>query len=368
MKIVFNTDQVHLHGGIEKVIATKANYFAGLPGYEVVILTTEQQGNKPCYPLEARIQYRDLQVDYDRSQSYFSLTNLKKAFAHFFRQKKCLKALQPDIIISANFNFDHYWLPFIKSSKTKVIKEIHSSGYTTPELRKNANFVEKLKWQFNDWIMAKYDRIVVLNADEKCYQMTTNVTVIPNPIEISGEQAVLNSKKVLAAGRIAAVKGFDQLIAAWEIVHQKHPDWQLHIFGDDYANTTFILQEEIKNLQLDEVVFFKDSVSNIPKTMLDYSIYAMSSVTECFPMVLLEAMSIGLPIVAYDCPNGPRHIISNEKDGILVANQNPKALAEGLLLLIENETLRKNMGKNAKINSSNFETTLIMQKWLDLFQ
>ena len=192
--------------------------------------------------------------------------------------------------------------------------------------------------------------------------------VIPNPIEIPKEQALLENKQVIAAGRIAPVKGFDQLIAAWQIVHQKQPDWQLHLYGDGYADTKEQLQKQIYARQLENVVLFKDSVSNIPNTMLDYSIYAMSSVTECFPMVSLEAMSVGLPIVSYDCPNGPRHIITNNSDGLLVANQNPEALAEGLLQLIEDQTRRKTMGAKAKTNSSKFETVVVMQQWLDLFQ
>ena len=185
---------------------------------------------------------------------------------------------------------------------------------------------------------------------------------------ITEEQALLENKQVMAAGRIAPVKGFDHLLAAWKIVHQKQPEWQLHIYGDDYSNTKSQLQIQIKNYELDHVVAFKDSVDNLPQTMLQYSVYVMSSVTECFPMVLLEALSVGLPIVSYDCPNGPRHIISNEVDGLLVANQNPQALANGLLQVLENEMLRQNMGVKAKINSSKFETSKIMQKWLDLFK
>lgn len=367
MKIVFNTDQIHLHGGIEKVMATKANHFASLPGFEVIILTTEQEGKVPCYPLDPRIKIIDLSVNYDRSKSYLSLKNLIKVVTHFFEQRKMLNNLQPDIIISANFNFDHYWLPFIKPIKTKVIKEIHGSGYASPAQRQYANFLNHLKWKLNDYIMGKYDSIVVLNADEKNYLTTNNVAVIPNPIEIPEMQATLENKQVLAAGRIAPIKGFDQLINAWQLVHQKHPDWKLHLYGDDYSNTKVLLQKQIKGYHLEEVISFIDSVDNLPQTMLEYSIYAMSSVSECFPMVLLEAFSVGLPVVSYDCPNGPRNIISHQSDGLLIADQNPEALSKGLIQLIENEALRKTMGATAKINSKRFKTNDVMKQWLNLF-
>ena len=143
MKIVFNTDQIYLHGGIEKVMATKANYFASLPGWEVVILTTEQQNKTPCYALDRRVILKDLKVGYNRSKSYFSLKNLTKALTHFIKQRKALKRLQPDIIISANFNFDHYWLPYVKPLQTRVIKEIHGSGYAKPIQHQKENFLQK---------------------------------------------------------------------------------------------------------------------------------------------------------------------------------------------------------------------------------
>lgn len=367
MKIVFNTDQVYLHGGIEKVMATKANYFASLPDFEVIILTTEQQKKSACYALDPRVILIDLEINYNRNKSYFSFENFAKIFNHFFKQKKILKQMQPDFIISPNYNFDHYWLPFVKPAKTKVLKEIHSSGYAAPSLRKNSGFLNKLTWYFNDIIMAKYDAVVVLNEDEKNYQLTNNVVVIPNPIEIPKGKAVLENKLVMAAGRIAPVKGFDQLVEAWKIVNQKQPDWQLHIYGEGYADIKERLQLQINTSNLSKVVIFKDSVNNIPETMLNYSIYVMSSITECFPMVLIEALSVGLPIVSYDCPNGPRRIITNQSDGLLIENQNPLALAEGLLKVIENQTARKNMGTKAKINSVNFAIESIMQLWLQLF-
>lgn len=368
MKIVFNTDQIYLHGGIEKVIAIKANYFANLPNIEVIILTTEQKNKIACYALDRNVKQIDLEVNYNRRKSYFSTENIKKAFNHFIKQRKILKKLQADILISPNYNFDHYWLPLIIPAKTKVIKEIHASGYESPKLRENKNLRSKLKWWFNDRVLANYNCIVVLNEDEKKYQKTNNVEVIPNPIAISNLKLSLENKQVLAAGRIAPVKGFDQLIRAWQLVNIEHPDWQLHIYGDSYLDTKVMLQKQIKEYHLENVVFFKNSVSSLPQTMLAYSIYAMSSITECFPMVLLEALSVGLPVVSYDCPNGPRNIISNQKDGILVENQQPEKLAEGLLLLIENEFLRKSMGESAKLKCKKFETEIVMQKWMDLFQ
>ncbi|MBF0598344.1 glycosyltransferase family 4 protein [Faecalibacter rhinopitheci] len=365
MKIVFNTDQIYLHGGIEKVMATKVNYWLTLPNVEVYIVTTEQQGKEPCYTLESRVQFIDLGVNYNRRQSYFSKENIKKAFLHFKKQKSLFRKLQPDVIISPNFNFDHYWLPFIKGD-SKLIKERHSSRYLEPHQRQHSSFLGKLKFKLTDWIESQYNHIVVLNKDEAYYVETNNAVVIPNPIDPTPLYAHLQNKQVMAAGRIAAVKGFDQLIEAWKIVHQHAPDWQLHIYGDNYGSTQQELEVLIKNYQLDEVIMFKGSVSNIPEVMTHYNIYALTSMTECFPTVLLEALNVGLPVVSYDCPNGPRNILTHGEDGILVQNQNPLDLANTIIYLIQSPLQLQNMSLKGKQNINRFSTSSVMQKWNNL--
>lgn len=367
MKILFNTDQIYLHGGIEKVMATKANYFAALPHTEVIIVTTEQQQRPPCYPLDSRIKLIDLGVDYNRSKSYFSKENIIKAVRHFKRQKKLFKELQSEVIISPNFNFDHYWLPFIKG-KSKLIKERHSSHFLEEKQRKNASLPEKIRFGFSDFVEKKYDRIVVLNEDEKKYVKTGNATVIPNPVEPSPYTAALEAKQVIAAGRISGVKNFKDLITAWAEVTETFPDWQLHIYGQDYLNTKKKLENQIIQLQLQGKVVFKGSVSDIPKTMADYSLYVMSSETECFPMVLLEALSVGLPVVSYDCPNGPRNILTHGSDGLLTEYCNPHALALKIKELIIEPSLRQQMGVNGKNNVQRFFTDGVMAKWLQLLR
>lgn len=367
MKIIFNTDQIYLHGGIEKVMAIKANYFASLPDTEVFVITTEQKNQPSCYPLHHTIKLIDLQVNYDRKKSYFSFQNISKAIQHYYKQKKVIKKINPDFIIVPNFSFDYYWLPFLNRRNSKVIKEVHSSGHIFSQNRQKS-IIQKLFLYLNNWFASRYDAIVVLNKDEVKYQKTNNVEVIPNPTELYNSTASLTSHKVIAAGRIAPVKGFDQLIFAWKKVSEKHPDWELHIFGDDYLGTKEKLFTQIKEHNLSQVVHIKKSVSDLPNTMLNYSIYVMSSKTECFPMVLLEAMSVGLPIVSYDCPNGPKNIISNQIDGILVEDQQIEALVNGINLLIESQNLRKNMGDQAKIKATKFETKKVMQQWLNLFK
>jgi glycosyltransferase involved in cell wall biosynthesis len=368
MKIVFSTDQIYLHGGIEKVMATKANYFADVCDYEVIILTCEQGKKAPCYALSAKIQLLDLGINYQRDKSYFSMTNLLKLPKHLYRLRKTFNALQANAVIVSNFGFDYYAIPFFDKT-SKKIKEFHSSRYFEEQLRnENTSFLKDLYNKFNDWIESKYDHLVVLNPDEAAFYKTTNSVVIPNPISIPIETALLENKQVIAAGRIAPVKGFDTLIEAWKIVHSVAPEWQLHVYGDDYVGTQQTLEALIKKNNLESCVQFKGSSTDMISTFSDYSVYAMSSVTECFPMVLLEAMSVGLPIVSFDCPTGPRNIVTEDEDGLLALNQNTTDLANKILFLLQNIEERKKLGQQAKKNSFKFSTAVVMQQWINLVE
>lgn len=367
MKIIFSTDQIFLHGGIEKVLAEKANYFADECGYDIIILTSEQKAQHPRYPLSSKIQLIDLEINYDRNKSYFSLNNLLKIPIHFYKLHQFLNQIQPDVVIVSNFGFEAYFFPFLYR-KAKKIKEFHSSRYfETVKREQNNSFLKELRYRLDDWIEAQYHHLIVLNPDEVCYYKSDNVVVIPNPVGVPKETASLTNKKVIAAGRIAPVKGFDKLIQAWKLIHEEVPEWELHFYGEDYLGTQKLLEILIKKHNLENVIFFKGSSSNMVQTFLDYSLYVMSSETECFPMVLLESLSVGLPVVSYDCPTGPRNIITDSEDGILVENKNIKLLAETILLLIRNEKKRQDMGIMAKENSFKFSMDIVMQQWNNLF-
>lgn len=369
MRVVFSTDQVYLHGGIERVMAVKANYLAALPGMEVHILTTEQQNRKPCFELDKRIQLHDLAINYDRALSYFSGRNLKKTIRHYRELNRKLKMLQPDVVVVCNYAFDFYFMPFIYRKAAKV-KEFHSSRYFDQQQREGSgSFLKKMVYRLTDFVERKYDAIVALNNDEKKYYPSDNVVVIPNPVSIPEQVPQVSAKPwAIAAGRIAPVKGFQYLVEAWAKVHKQLPDWQLHIFGDSYLDTQKKLEEQIQHAGLQQVVLFKGLAKDMTTIFPEYSLYVMSSETECFPMVLLESLSVGLPIVSFDSPNGPRNIITNNEDGLLAEYKNIDDLAEKIIFLAQNPQIRAQMSHKARINIQRFELIKVMHLWLNLFE
>ena len=137
----------------------------------------------------------------------------------------------------------------------------------------------------------------------------------------------------MAAGRYAPQKGFDKLINAWSIVVQNHPDWKLYIYGDGELRDE--LQQLINRLQLQNSCFLEHTTSDIAAKYAESSIFVLSSVYEGFGMVITEAMSCGLPVVSFACPCGPKDIIQNDINGLLVEPDNIDQLAEKISILIE---------------------------------
>ncbi len=366
MKVVFSTDQVYLHGGIEKVIATKANYFADVFGYEVVILTTEQNGKKPCYHLSEKVRIVDIAVNYNRSKSYFHPSNISRISSHLSAWKKFMKSEKPDFLISCNYSFDYYWLPFLHR-KTKKLKEFHSSGYAGYMLRQGKSFKSRMKYAINDYINSKFDRIVLLNPSETKFYPTENTVVIPNSISPSDLAATFQGLRAIAAGRIAPVKNFDELIEIWRIVIEKVPDFQLDIFGSGDQTDIAALQNLVRKHGLGRVVRINPATSQLQQEMLKSSLYVMTSESECFPMVLLESLAVGLPIVSYDCPTGPKHIVTDGDDGYLLPQHDREAFAEKIVSLATNRESLKALGSAARHNSMRFSHETVMPLWVKLF-
>ena len=368
MRILFSTDQIYLHGGIEKVMAEKANYFADVLGYDVYILTTEQKHKKPCYLLSEKISLVDLAINYVRVKSYFHPTNLKKIPSHFSRYHKTIQQIQPDFIISCNYAFDFYWMPFTFKTIAKL-KEFHSSRFYEHEARKKASKLKKLKYFLNDYIESKFTRLILLNPDEVPFYYSTNKVVIPNPIQYVGILTPpVREKIVIAAGRMAPVKGFDVMINAWQKVSEQCPDWQLHLYGDGEKEYIASLQHLVDTLQLKDKVILHAATDALRNQFLKASFYLMTSKTECYPMVLLEAMDCGLPIVTYDSPTGPRNIVTNNSDGYLVDYAQEALLVEKIVFLMQNEQKRFLMGEQAMKKAESFSVATVMVQWQLLFK
>ncbi|WBX70733.1 glycosyltransferase family 4 protein [Tenacibaculum retecalamus] len=368
MKIVYCTDQVYLHGGIEKVLAQKINYFINKK-YEVHLITSEQKGKSFCYEMNKKLHFHDLSINYTRTKSYFSLDNLKQVPKHFKSIKEKLEEIKPDVIVICNYTFDFYFIPLL-SKKTKTIREFHASRFYSSKDIVNASFMKKMMNKVNNFFEKKYSHVVLLNNDEKQYYKSNNLTVIPNAILFNKNTSIRSGKReqiVIAAGRIAPVKQFDHLIDVWEQLYNKHQDWSVHIYGEGNLDLVKELDDTIKQRGIKNIEM-KGVTNQLEDKMKEASIYAMTSLTECFPMVLLEALSSGLPVISYNSPHGPKNIISNKEDGVIVKHNDIESFTKQLSELITNEKKREEYSKNAYKNVIKFHEDIIMDKWVTLFK
>ncbi|WP_047414409.1 glycosyltransferase family 4 protein [Cellulophaga sp. Hel_I_12] len=368
MTIVFLIDQMSLHGGIERVLSIKANYFATQENVEVHIITSEQKNEPLCYRLDPNIRLYDLQINYHREKSYFHPKNLLKLPKHIYTLRKKIKKIRPDVMIVCSHSTDTYFVPFILKRIPKV-KEFHFSKAIELPYRENPSHWKKTYFlKFADFVESKYDRLIVLNADEAKYYKTDNVTIIPNPLTFYPDAiAKLKEKTVITAGRIAHVKGYDRLIAIWELVVKEIKDWRLEIYGTGSPAYVQMLQDEINQRNLQHQVILMGATDQIQAKLLEASVFAMTSHNECFPLVLLEAQACGLPIIAYDCPHGPRNIMSSE-NGCLIPLNEEQQFADALVQLITTQEMRIKMGENARKNAAKYRLNAVMRQWELLFK
>jgi len=370
MRIVYCIAGTFNSGGMERALANKANYLAK-QGYDVTIVTTDQQSRKPFFALSPQIKSCDLNVNYAENNDKGFVNKVLhypfKQWKHKKRLTKLLYSLQADIVISMFCN-DASFITNIRDGSKKIL-EIHFSKF------KRLQYARKGIWQLTDRMRSKmdektvrkFDRFVVLTREDKGYWgELSNMEVIENAKNEWGDHtASLVNKQVIAVGRYDYQKGFDRLVEAWRLVHDRFPEWKLKIIGDGELRKE--LEILIDRYCLGAVIELKNSVSNILPEYLNASLLAMSSRYEGLPMVLLEAMSVGLPMVAFECKCGPKDIITDGEDGFLAPEGNVPALAEKIMQLIDDSNLRKKMGRAAKINSERFSESVVMDKWIKLF-
>jgi glycosyltransferase involved in cell wall biosynthesis len=177
--------------------------------------------------------------------------------------------------------------------------------------------------------------------------------------------AALESKVLVAAGRLVRQKGFDLLIAAYAPVAERHPDWQLRIFG--YGAKREKLAAQIAELGLTGRIRLEGPTRRLAEELAAASGYVLSSRFEGLPMVLLEAATAGVPAVAFDCPTGPAEIIEDGRTGLLIPPEDVAALTAGMLRLIEEPAGRRAMGAAARAGSDRFSTATVRRRWLQLF-
>ena len=354
--------------GMSAVITQKMNFLAENSDYELTALMTETSDKPMYYQLNQNIKVINFDINFDHLDTmpiYKKIWYYRKKQSIYRRKfTELLLNEHYDIVVSAmrrEINF----LTGIKDGSKKV-GELHfnRNNYRISNFKFLPQYVNNIITSYwkNSLIKAikKLEKFVVLSEeDADAWGNLANMEVISNPIKkYPSQTSPCTNKKVIAVGRYTWQKGFDLLIEAWKQVDTKHPDWELHIYG--YGD-----KESYQKIA-GHGVFCNKAVKDIYSKYMECSIFVFSSRYEGFGLALAEAMSCGLPAVSFACPCGPKDIITN--DGILIEPNNVESLANGICKLIEDETLRKEMGEKAHQNMKRYKEDVIMQKWLSLFK
>ena len=372
-RIVYCTPALYFAGGMERVLTMKANYFAEHFGYDVTIILTDGKEKPIFYPLSDKVKVINLNIGFEE---LWACSFLKKIFFYLKKQylyKKLLNRelmrIRPDITVSMlrrEINF----INDIQDG-SKKIGEIHINRANFRNFEGN-NALKNLfsKFWMNSLLskLQRLDRFVVLTEkDKEAWVELNNVCVIPNPLSFtSTRHSDLSEKRIIAVGRYCHEKGYDLLLKAWVIVQNRTTDWRLEIFGEG-DRTQY--EEMVDTLNLDRHrCILNGRSSKIQDEFLNSSLSVCSSKFEGFGLVITEAMACGLPVVSFDCPWGPRAIISDGEDGMLVENGNVDKLAEALVLMIQNPKQRKAMADKAIENVQRFSIDQIAGQWKSLFE
>ena len=370
MKIAYCIAGTRHSGGMERVLANKANWLVS-HGHEVIVITTDQHNESPYFDMDARIRHYDLGINYEDNNGKSLLNKIYsypfKQLRHRKRLTSLLKQLRPDVTVSMFCN-DANILPALNDGSNKVL-EIHFSRF------KRIQYGRKGLWRIADLLrsrtdiktVSRYKKFVVLTHEDQGYwHNLPNIEVIPNANTLHVKPKYdTESKRVIAVGRFSYQKGFDRLIEAWKEVSKSYADWSLHIYGDGNKDDIVKL---IETLNLRQSVRLHKATADIINRYKESSFLVMSSRYEGLPMVMIEAQSCGLPVVSFDCKCGPKDIITDGVNGLLVKDGNIAGLSEAIARMIEYPEARERMSRAAVERMSEYDEDMIMNRWVELFK
>lgn len=370
MHILYNIAGFYRPAGMERVLADKANWLAA-HGHSVTIVTTEQKGRSDAFRLDSRIKKVDLGIGYEDNNGGSLWDKLVhypgKQRRHLKALKQLLAELRPDITVSMFCN-EVNLIPRLQDGSRKVL-EVHFSRFKRLQYGRKGLWalVDRYRSRQDARLAQRYQRFVVLTqTDARNWSPLENLRVIYNPVHFQPEKpAALDSKTVIAVGRYTHQKGLERLISAWARVPRKE-GWTLRLVGD--GEDRQMLEQQINELGVGDSVILGRSEQDMAAVYANASFLVLSSRYEGLPMALIESQAFGVPSIAFDCPCGPREIITDGQDGLLVPEGDVTGLAKSISTLIVDEKLRKQMGRAAFQSAGRWSIDKIMPQWIALFE
>ena len=228
---------------------------------------------------------------------------------------------------------------------------------------------DKYRARTDEKLVRRFDRFVVLTEeDRQMWGEMPGIRVIPNAATGMNASSDVSAKRMIAVGRLDYQKSFDRLIEAWTLVQRsgKYGDWRLDIFGQ--GEWQEMLQEMIDKAAIGDTIKLNKPTKTIGEEYARSSALVMSSHYEGLPMVMIEAMSCGLPVVSFDFKCGPKDIIDDGENGMIVKDGDIEGLAKAMMTIMEDAALRKHMSENARKIIEKYSEERVMGQWIKLYE
>ena len=378
MKIVYIFHAFAAKAGVERILSHKMNYLVSHYGYDVTFITYEQGYHPYAFYLDKRINIVDLDVLF---YPLYALTPFKRFIKksrkkQLFKSKlsNILKQINPDYVVLTTYDFDKF--DSILSLPYRFIIESHVCMSDIRNELKHKNFAIRyiakiIDNKSFDYLDKATCLVTLTESDKKEWEKRTIIPiyVIPNFISQIPDHCTSYSERpnrILSVGRLTNQKGFDYLIKAWSIIAHKYPTWRIDIFG--HGELESFLQNMIVEYNLMQSVQIHEPTDRIFDEYNNSSIFLMTSRYEGYALVLIEAMSCGIPYISFNCPHGPADIITDGEDGLIVSLGEIEKLAKSIEWMITHEEERQRMSNNARQKAKQFTAEAIMPQWVELFE
>ncbi|MGV9776173.1 glycosyltransferase family 4 protein [Streptosporangium sp. NPDC003464] len=375
MKIRYMLLHAYGMGGTIRTVINQANAMAAA-GHDVEIVSVVRRRDAPQFPVDPRVEIVALtdQRDGVRADSTArriwrrvrgKIVPYGEAAASYFTERVegavigYVSALQDGILVTTRPALNLISARRTPASVVRIAQEhMNLATHRDSVRREIARHYGKL------------DAVAVLTGtDRRDYQALlpgTPVVRIPNAVHTLDQvPSRQENRLVIAAGRLVPQKGFDLLIPAFKQVVRRHPDWRLRIYGTGPKKAE--LRALIKEHRLGDNVTLMGRSGRLDEELAQAALYVLSSRSEGLPMVMIEAMSHALPVVAFDCPTGPRDVITDGVDGLLVPAQDADALAAAVNRLVADRELRLRMGAAALRTARDYAPEAVTPMWERLF-
>ena len=372
MKLIYCIASVCNPGGMERVLLNKLCWWIRRGGYELLVVTTDQAGRPPFYAFPSEVRMIDLGINYSADNGRPPLAKIlsyfRKRRLHRRRLTELLQREKADIVVSL-YPSESSFIPDIQDGSKKVLELHYCKLFRLQYGRRGLlGWADRFRTWQDERIVRRFDSFVVLTQqDAELWGSLPNLTVIPNAaLAFPQVKHQKGTRRVIAVGRLDYQKGFDRLIDAWALLPEKlRRSWRLDIYGQGEWREA--LQTQAERLGIGDSVRINAPTQEIGVEYAASVFLVMSSHYEGFPMVMIEAMACGLPVVSFDFLCGPRDIIRPGENGLIVPEGDVAALADAMRGLMEAPEALARMSAAAPEVSRTYSETAIMQQWEQLF-